>query len=137
MDVGGTCLPWADREGFAALMLAWEMRSYQAASALSVPVIFDRGIPDVIGYLRLCGLPVPNAAIRAAKLRRYAKCVFIAPTWPEIFTQDAERKQNLVEAHATYDAMAEVYSRLGYDLVPLHLVTVAERVQFIQSQIAN
>lgn len=29
VDIGGTALPWSDREAFAALMLAWEMRSYR------------------------------------------------------------------------------------------------------------
>ena len=94
VDIEGTALPWRDREAFAALMLAWEMRSYREALAGSVSVLFDRGVPDVIGYLRLCGLPVPPSVIRAAKQRRYATKVFIAPHWPAIFVQDAERKQS-------------------------------------------
>src|SRR3546814_3399753 len=65
IDIGGNALPWADRDAFAALMLAWEMRSYREAKALRGPVIFDRGIPDVIGYLRLCGLAVPDFTVRA------------------------------------------------------------------------
>ena len=66
------------------------------------PVIFDRGIPDVIGYLRLCGLPVPATVLKAAEQRRYARRVFIAPPWPAIFEQDAERKQTLAEAEAIH-----------------------------------
>lgn len=120
-DIGGTALPWADRRAFADLMLAWEMRSYREAKALPGPVIFDRGIPDVIGYLRLCGLTVPDFAMRAAEVRRYAKQVFIAPHWPAIFVQDAERKQTPAEAEATCQAMVEVYTDLGYELVPPHL----------------
>ncbi|SHL55450.1 AAA domain-containing protein [Sphingobium sp. YR657] len=56
LDVGGTALPWADREAFAQMMLAWEVRSYRDAIGSPGPVIFDRGIPDVIGYLKLCEL---------------------------------------------------------------------------------
>lgn len=78
-DIGGAALPWNDRQAFAALMLAWEMRSYREAVNAPGPIIFDRGIPDVIGYLQLCGLPVPASAMRAAELRRYAGRVFIAP----------------------------------------------------------
>ena len=74
-------------------MFAWEMRSYREAVGAPGPVIFDRGIPDVIGYLRLSGLPVPPSFLKAAERRRYASRVFIAPPWPCIFTQDAERKQ--------------------------------------------
>ncbi|WP_426255674.1 AAA family ATPase [Sphingomonas sp. DC2300-3] len=135
VDIGGTALPWADREAFATLMLAWEMRSYREALNSSGPVIFDRGIPDVIGYLRLCGLPVPATALRAAEQRRYSSRVFIAPPWTAIFGQDAERKQTLAEAEATYHAMVDAYSGLGYELVELPLVSVTERAKFVREQI--
>ncbi|MET0248504.1 MAG: AAA family ATPase [Sphingobium sp.] len=66
--IGGSALPWADREAFAALMMGWGLRSWHEAHDLSSPVIFDRGMPDVIGYLRLCDLPVPAAAQKATDL---------------------------------------------------------------------
>ena len=136
VSIGGKALPWADREMFAELMLSWEMRSYREAGTSSAAVIFDRGIPDVIGYLRLCGLPVPDATLRAAEQQRYAQRVFLAPHWPEIFAQDAERKQTPEEAEATCRAMIEVYADLGYDLVELPHAPVAERVDFVLSHIA-
>jgi len=133
--IGGTALPWADREAFAALMLGWELRSYREAATLPGPIFFDRGIVDVVGYLRLCKLPVPDHVVRAALLHRYNKRVFIAPHWPDIFAQDAERKQTLVEAEATHRAMVEAYTEFGYDLIPLPLSSVAERARFIRSHI--
>src|SRR5271168_4420848 len=72
LAIGGNALPWADRMAFAELMLAWELRSYRAAQAQPGPVVFDRGVPDLIGYLRLCGLPVPAHFDRAVKVFRYA-----------------------------------------------------------------
>ena len=137
VDIEGTALPWRDREAFAALMLAWEMRSYREALAGSVSLLFDRGVPDVIGYLRLCGLPVPPSVIRAAKQRRYATKVFIAPHWPAIFVQDAERKQSNIKAEATYHAMVEAYTSLGYELVPLPLAPISERARFVQARIGS
>jgi predicted ATPase len=80
------------------MMFAVEMLSYRKAIELPGPVVFDRGIPDVIGYLRLCGLPVHVSMMAAAKRCRYAKRVFIAPPWLAIFEQDAERKQSPREA---------------------------------------
>jgi len=130
--VGGTALPWSDRLAFAELMLSREMRSYQAAQEIAGPVIFDRGLPDVVGYLRLSGLPVPPHIERAASCFRYHRRVFIAPPWPAIFTQDTERKQSIGEAEATYQAMVDVYSGLGYELLPLPLAPVSERVQFVR-----
>ncbi len=138
VSIGGSALPWADREAFAELMLSWEMRSYrEAADAHVGTVMFDRGIPDVVGYLRLSGLPVPPHAQRAAESYRYSRRVFIAPPWPEIFTQDAERKQSVEEAEATYHALADAYSGLGYELVPLPCVPIGERVKFVRAKLSS
>jgi predicted ATPase len=130
--IGGTALPWSDRLAFAELMLSWEMRSYRAAKELPGCVIFDRGVPDVVGYLRLAGLPVPRQVEQAARIFHYHRRVLIAPPWPEIFTQDAQRKQSLGEAEATHRSMVDVYSDLGYELVPLPLAPVPERVRFVR-----
>lgn len=133
--IGGNALPWGNRAVFAELMLEWELRSHRKAMALAEPVVLDRGVPDVIGYLRLCGLPVPAQAESAAGACRYNRAVFIAPHWPAIYAQDAERKQDAAEAMATHDMMARVYAELGYDLVPLPLASVAERVRFVMERI--
>ncbi|MBZ9741742.1 MULTISPECIES: AAA family ATPase [unclassified Mesorhizobium] len=129
--IGGTALPWSDRALFAELMLSWEMRSYRNASEQEGPVFFDRGVADTLGYLRLCGLPVPDHAVNAAEKIRYARRVFIAPPWPEIFAQDQERKQTLDEAERTYHALVGVYTELGYELVTLPLAPVEERIRFL------
>jgi predicted ATPase len=83
LAIGGNALPWSDRAAFAEQMLAWELRSYRAALNLKGPVIFDRGIPDVVGYLRLCSLPVPPHAEKAAQTFRYNLRVFITPPGPK------------------------------------------------------
>jgi len=133
--IGGEALPWSDRCAFAELMLSWEMRSYREAMRLIGAVIFDRGVVDVLGYLRLSKLPIPLHVERAARMFRYHPRVFIAPPWREIFGLDAERKQTFEEAQATYEAMVETYSGLGYELVPLPLDSVEERVRFVSEAI--
>jgi predicted ATPase len=133
--IGGEALPWSDRQAFANLMLSWEMRSYRAALRLSGRVIFDRGLPDVLGYLRLSGLPIPPSVDRAARIFRYHRRVFVAPPWAEIFAPDTERKQSFEEAKATYDVMIETYSALDYELIPLPLASVQERVRFVLAEV--
>ncbi len=130
--VGGPALPWRDRRLFAEMMLGWEMRSHEAARGLPGPVLFDRGVPDVIGYLRLEGLPVPDHLLRAAARLRYHRRVFVAPPWPAIYRQDAERRQDPETARRTCDAMREAYAGLGYDLIDLPLAGVAERAAFVR-----
>ncbi|PYE39946.1 MULTISPECIES: AAA family ATPase [unclassified Rhizobium] len=129
--IGGPALPWADRTIFAELMLGWELRSYHDALESHAPVLMDRGIPDVVGYLTLCGLPVPAHIEAAAKIHPYNKQVFLAPYWDAIFAQDAERKQDRQEAEATGRVMAETYTRLGYQIVELPLAGIEQRADFM------
>jgi len=131
MTVGGSALPWNDRTLFAELMLAWELRSHHTAARLSGPVFFDRGVPDTLAYLSLSGLPVPAHMEKAAGHFRYNRRVFIAPPWPEIFTQDAERSQDLDEAERTFEALVDTYPRYGYELITLPRTSVEERLAFI------
>ena len=131
MSISGRALPWIDPALFAEMMLSWELRTYGALAARPGPVFFDRGIPDVLGYLRLNDLPVPSHMEEAAALFRYSRRVFIAPPWPEIFAPDSERKQTVEEAERTYHAMVSTYSDCDYELVVLPRSSVEDRLRFI------
>jgi predicted ATPase len=137
MLIGGRALPWDDRSLFSELMLSWEMRSYRIAQHCAGPVFFDRGVPDVLGYLRLIGHSAPPHMQRAAETFRYYSSVFIAPPWREIFRQDRERKQDFDEAVRTYDALLTTYSECGYKLIELPRVSVDERVGFVLQNIGQ
>lgn len=113
---GGTALPWIDRHAFAQAMLAHDVESYVRLRTAAGPVFCDRGIPDVIGYLRLEGIAVPEATWRAAREHRYQERVFICPPWRAIYATDSERKQTPEIAEQTYAAMVAVYTELGYTL---------------------
>lgn len=127
--IGGNALPWADRLLYAELMLSWDIRSFHAAP--DETVFFDRGIPDTIGYLSLCGIAVPDHFHRAAETLRYNRTVFILPPWPEIFRNDTERTQSPEEAEATFRAMQETYTALGYRLVEVPHTHLRERLAFV------
>jgi predicted ATPase len=129
--IDGPALPWRDARAFAELMLCWEMRSYHMAKDRAGLVSFDRGLPDVVGYLRLLGLPVPAHMDTAARIFRYNRRVFIAPPWQAIFRGDRERKQSFEEAVGTYEAMVTTYRDYGYTLLELPCATIEERVRFV------
>jgi predicted ATPase len=131
LAIGGRALPWRDPVAFAELMLSWDMRSYHMAQNEDRLVFFDRGVPDVVGYLRLLGLPVPAHMERAAEIFPYNRQVFIAPPWAEIFAQDDERKQDFDEAIRTYEAMVTTYAGYGYELIEVPRAAVDERVRFV------
>ncbi len=136
LAAGGSALPWKDPLAFAEKMLERDIATWEAAQRLEGPAIFDRGIPDVMGYLQWSGLSIPPHLAQAATTWRYNRRVFIAPAWPEIFTQDAERKQTLVEAEATCHVMREVYAGLGYELVDLPLISIMDRAAFVRAAIS-
>lgn len=90
-----------------------------------------------MGYLRLAGLSIPAHVFAAAESFRYHRQVFIAPSWPEIFSQDNERSQDLHEAERTYDAMVEIYTELGYEIINLPQTDVATRTEFVTDWITS
>lgn len=135
VSIRGRALPWRDSMLFAEMMLCWEMRSYHMAERQEGKVFFDRGVPDVLGYLRLSGAAVPEHMLSAAHVFRYHRRVFIAPPWPEIFRQDDERKQDFDEATRTNDAMVATYTELGYDLIEIPRIPVEARARFILQNI--
>jgi predicted ATPase len=131
VSIAGRALPWADRALFAELMLSWEMRNYHIAQEIAGPVFFDRGMTDVLGYLRLIGIPAPVHIQNAAREFRYNQTVFITPPWPEIFSHDRERKQDFDEAVRTYESLSATYEALDYKLVEIPRMPVEQRTSFI------
>jgi predicted ATPase len=137
MQSGGGGLPWIDRERFAELMFEWELRSYREAERQHGPVIFDRGLPDTIGYLRLEGLEVPAWMEEEAWRLRYNPRVFIAPPWKEIYGRDEERRQSWDVAVRTYEIMVLTYTELGYELTELPRATVEQRTDFVVAALSK
>jgi predicted ATPase len=137
LATGGNNLPWKDKEAFAGDMFNRAVKDYHNAESSTGYTFFDRGIPDAMGYLELCGLPVPQDITQAANLLRYNPRVFIAAPWRDIFCNDDERTQSFEEAVATYEVMRSLYSRLGYELVTIPEGTVQARAKFILEQLGS
>lgn len=136
MASGGDALPWADRMAYAERMLERDLHSYIAVQARSGMAIFDRGIPDILGYLTLCNLPLPRHIAAESKAKRYNRRVFLAPYWDDIFAQDTERKQNRAEAQATCAVMRETYTAFGYEIIELPLTDIERRADFVTAQMS-
>jgi len=134
---GGRALPWLDPLAFAGAMLARDVAAYEAMRGAVAPVVFDRGIPDIAGYLRLEGLDPPQALRAAMRRHRYRPRVFICPPWREIYTADSERRQSFEVARRTYRAMVEVYGELGHELLEVPRAPVAARVRFVRERIGS
>lgn len=132
--VGGTALPWADELAFAEAMWPRELAAHAAALASGATVVLDRGVPDVVGFLHVSGLPVPPPIDAAARTTRYNPRVLIAPFWADIYMPDEERRQPAAVA-ATHDVMVATYRAYGYTLVELPRASVAARVAFVRERL--
>ena len=110
---------------------------YRANLESSEPVIFDRGIVDVLGYSKLIGLKDDLHLRKAVELYRYNKNVFIAPLWIEIYANDTERKQSFQASVVTFEAMVFWYEAAGYTLIELPCVSVKERAELILGLMRN
>lgn len=125
------CLPWKDLAAFADLALERMIFAFEKAALSNQNTFFDRGIPDIIAYLKVGGLKVSDRQQNALETYSYHQNVFMAPPWESIYVNDAERWQTFEEASKLYHALAETYLSTGYKIIELPLCTVEKRVEFI------
>jgi predicted ATPase len=134
-EPGGMELRSADPLGFAEAMLEAHRREFERHADHPVPVLFDRGFPDVVGFLEVSGLPVSPAIDRVCRELRYEGPILRAPAWAAIYAQDAERIQDWEAAVASDEAVTGAWRRYGYQPVELPFVPVEERLAFLRKSL--
>lgn len=127
---GSDCLPWLDIACFSDKVIAEMTRAWAQGQDHQL-TFFDRGIPDVIAYLRLADLPVPKSYLAELSGHPYEQKVFILPPWEEIYVNDSERWQSFEEARAIYHTIRDTYTGLGFELIELPKASEAVRISFI------
>lgn len=132
---GGMALREADPLAFAEAMLEAHAREFERHRDHGQVVLFDRGFPDVVGFLDVSGLPVPQAVDRACRTLRYSGPVLRAPPWADIYVQDAQRIQDWDQAVASDAAVTAAWRRYGYDVADLPLAPVEERLAFLRRKL--
>jgi predicted ATPase len=99
------------------------------ATRLTGPVFFDRGLIDAAAALEYAaGKP---AASEICREHRYHRRAFLVPPWPEIYHSDAARKHGLADAMAEYERLLTTYRQLGYEVVIIPKMAVADRADFV------
>ena len=131
---GGDALPWKNLATFSQQVIA--LRKLQHTNAPQGRThFFDRGIIDVIAYLKHDKLAVNNEIMEMVKQFPYNKTVFYTPIWAEIYTNDNERKEDIITAKNIENVLLTTYQSFGYNLVEVPKLTVNERIAFILSKI--
>ena len=136
LESGGSVLPWVDPAAFARRAIATACADYEdAVVALPGWVFFDRGLIDAAAALQyLTGELALAPLVRA---HRYHRSVFLTPPWPEIYVTDAERRHGFETALAEYSRLLEVYPSLGYEVIVLPKVGVAERADHVLAALSH
>jgi predicted ATPase len=120
----GQLLPWADLWAFAQECSA-RMQAQLKNSTQHQRSFFDRGLPDLVGYLNYGGRRAPDTWRDAS--RAYSPTVFFAPPWRDIFVNDRERPQTFAEAQALGGQIRRAYEDYGFRVVELAKSSVADR----------
>lgn len=124
----GSALPWVDAAAFAQRAIAMSVADHEAAQGLT---FFDRGVVDAAVAITACGGELPAAAIARNRYDR----LFLAPPWPEIYENDADRRHSLETALRDYERVRSAYLDAGYDPVMLPRDTVTARADFILARV--
>jgi predicted ATPase len=124
----GAALPWVDARAFARRALEMSIKDYEIARGLT---FFDRGVVDAAVAIAATGGEQPTAIIGRVRYDR----LFLAPPWPEIYVNDADRRHSLEKALVDYERVRLAYLDAGYHPVMLPRDTVAARADFILSQL--
>lgn len=120
---------------FSEKLLEGRINQHQQASANLPEITFiDRGIPDVLAYLKFSVSEIPDQFISASSIYRYEK-VFFFPLWDEIYEQDSERYESLKEAKKIEQQLLTTYQELGYTIIEVPKDSVEKRCQFIIKQL--
>ena len=90
-------------------------------------LFLDRGIADSIAYFRFHGAD-PKPAIDASRHRVY-KTVFLLDQVR--FQRDEARIESVESARRINDLLLEAYAELGYTVIRVPVMPIADRVDFI------
>lgn len=116
---------------FNTRLLEGRMEQYHKASLHQTSIVFyDRGIPDVVAYMKYFGQSHTQYFEQACRELRYDE-VILLPPWKDIYKADEERLESFEEAVAIHSHLEETYHGLGYGPVLVPKGTVAERTTFI------
>jgi predicted ATPase len=96
-------------------------------------VFFDRGIADSIAYYKLGMRELDAESKRAIDSVTYKK-IFLLDLVD--FKNDEARSESIEEARALHALISQAYESLGYEIVRVAVMPVAERVDYILSHLS-
>ena len=132
LEINSNKVPWGDVSGFSQLVLDKQVVDFNEAKKGFN--IYDRGIPDLIGYMNHGKQALfSDLKINAEKFKY--QFVFILPPWEDIYETDNERRESFDDAIKIYESIKNAYIHLGYTPIEVPKDALEKRVSFILNQI--
>jgi len=132
---GGRGTPDQDPARFVELLLVRSIENYKRDGRREV-TLYDRGIPDCVGYAVHLGAD-PSPSIEASARYRYHPQVLVLEPWEAIYTTDDERKMTFAQAVEFHEELLDGYRNAGYELITVPRGSVLRRVVFIREFLAG
>ena len=129
----GDALPWVDMKAFALRAVAMARSDLASAEDKAGFVFFDRGLIDAAVALQFAGGEPYSTLLDHTQ--HYSPIVFLAPPWPEIYTQDDDRRHGFECASDEYDRLEAALIDLKYDVCILPKISIIDRVDFVLNKL--
>ncbi|WP_237483544.1 AAA family ATPase [Vibrio hippocampi] len=123
-------LPWSQLSAFADLCLTEMVEQRKAALGGGRLAVLDRAIPDICGYLHLADISIQESIAKEAQ-KNYQNQVFFCKPEPEIYVSDEVRPYPYEQALEIHHSLLQTYQKLGYQIVDVPLLSIAERAEFV------
>lgn len=133
LDLGTRLQPWNDLPNFSRIVYRSQLKQFNEAVEGQWN-FYDRGMPDVLAYLRREGHNLEELEQPIANYR-YHPIVFITPPWPEIYSTDNERREKLQMMNEIHDSIHSTYLSLGYDVREIPKMDPEDRLHFLLNAI--
>lgn len=122
-------LPWIDMTAFTHRAIEMALLDLSDANQQGGLVFFDRGVVDAaVALEQSSGVPYFKTL---GKKRHYFETVFLTPPWPEIYSQDKDRRHNFSAAIEEFERLEMAFRELGYDIILLPKVSPSLRADFV------
>ena len=98
-------------------------------------VFFDRGIHDILAYLRY--INKNNKYWEGIILNYQYDTVFVFPPWKAIYTTDNVRQEDFKESKEVNTQIIKLYKESNSNIIKIPKMTIEERVNFIINHLFN
>jgi predicted ATPase len=120
-----------DSMGFNLKILNGRIKQFNDSFNLKNEIIFfDRGVPDVLGYMDYFKQSYDNTFIKPCEENKYTR-IIVLPPWEGIYVSDDERFESYEEAVEIHTALENIYKKFNYEILVVPFGTVEDRTNFI------